>query len=407
MPGSIMDLARTLGLGFAQPNRTGRNNNGTGGNPGFALTGHSSSLVARFVSAINPRAVVFSPGDGREPDYVALGFARGEQFAEIAARDPATGVLRFFLFAFEQACNATRSCTAGDLLTPAVEKGFTKVTVYEDIDIKNTVFDCTQCHQPGGPSSAKLLRMQELRNPWTHFFRDNTPGGQALIADYLAAHGNAEDYGPIPGALVSSSEPAKLEDFVRGAGFSAQPNEFPTGRIEDEVENSAPLQPRDNSAPGTSATWQTLFDGSMAGRFIVPPYHDVKVTDPGKLAQATSAYASFRAGTLPAAQLPDFRGDGIILQSRAWAMGFAAKPGLDGKGILVQACQQCHNPSLDQTISRAKFDVTKLATMDRAAKDKAIERLKLKGSDRLSMPPARFRTLTPAEIDLAVAELKK
>ena len=37
-----------------------------------------------------------------------------------------------------------------------------------------------------------------------------------------------------------------------------------------------------------------------------------------------------------------------------------AKPGLDGKGLLVQMCQSCHNPNLDQSISRARFDVTKL-----------------------------------------------
>jgi len=33
----------------------------TGGNPGFALTSHSSSLVTRFTSPINPRAIIFTP----------------------------------------------------------------------------------------------------------------------------------------------------------------------------------------------------------------------------------------------------------------------------------------------------------------------------------------------------------
>ncbi|MBS2012775.1 MAG: hypothetical protein JST00_07810 [Deltaproteobacteria bacterium] len=407
MPNSIMELAQAVGLGFPQPNRTGRNNNGTGGNPGFAVSGHSSSLVARFVSSINPRAIVFSPGNGREADFVAMGFTRGEQFAEIVAKDPSKNELRFFLFAFEQACNATKSCKPGDLLTPAVEKNFTKVTVYEDRDVKNTILDCTQCHQPNGPSTPKMLRMQELQNPWTHFFRDNTPGGQSLIADYQAAHGTTEDLGPIPGALVASSEPANLEDFVRGAGFDTQPNEFQTSRIEQEVRQSSPAQPANNASPGTSTTWQALYDKSTNGVFIPPPYHDVKVTDPTKLAAATQAYAAFRAGSMPAAALPDFRGNGIMLESKMWAMGFAAKPGLDGKQLLVQTCQQCHNDKLDQTITRAKFDVTKLATMDRAEKDKAIERLKLAATDPLKMPPERFRTLSSDDITKIVSELSK
>jgi cytochrome c553 len=406
MPSSIGELASAIGLGFTQPNRTGRNNNGAPGNPGFVLTGHSSSLVARFTSAINPRAILFSVSNAAQAEFVTLGFVRGEQFAEIAARDSATNQIRFFLVVFEQACNATRSCTPGELETPAVEKNWTGFTLYEDVDIKNTVADCLQCHQPGGTNTAKLLRMQELRNPWTHFFRNNTPGGQALLADFHAAHGSTEDYGPIPAQQIDSSEPANLEDFVRANGFSNQPNEFPTGNIEREVRTAAPSQPASNQTPGTSPTWQRLYDAATAGQFIPPPYHDVKVTDPAKLAQATQAYTAFRTGVLPAASLPDFRST-IFLESRMWAMGFAAKPGLDGRQLLVQACQQCHHPALDQTITRARFDVVNLARMSREEKDRAIERLRLPGTDPLKMPPERFRTLTAAEVDLMVAELRK
>jgi len=396
-------LQAALGLAFTS-SATGRGNNGQNGNPGFVLAGHSSSLVARYTSAINPRAIVFTPR--AVPDYVAMGFVRGEQFAEVAAQDPEKGGLRFFLVAFEQACNARPGgCAAGDLLTGAVEKDWTAATVYEDVDVKNTILDCTQCHQPGGASAAKILRFQELRNPWTHFFRDNTPGGQALLADFHAAHGRAEDYGPIPAAQIDGSDPANLEDLVRDAGFGAQPNEFLTSRIEQEVRQSTPGQPTTNATPGTSATWEQLYARFQSGTAIAPPYHDVKVTDATKLAAMTAAYQDLLSGKLQASKLPDIRD--VFLDAGAWRMGFRARPGLDGKGLLVQMCQGCHNPSLDQTITRAKFDVTKLATMSREEKDKAIERLKLSGADPLSMPPSRFRTLSPAEIALAEAELRK
>ncbi|MBL8610973.1 MAG: hypothetical protein JNL38_26765 [Myxococcales bacterium] len=401
---SLADLQGALGLAFQSPNSTGRNANGQNGNPGFVLSGHSSSLVARYTSAINPRAIVFSPQGGA--NLVAMGFVRGEQFAEIVARDSSQNGLRFFLVAFKQACNAAPGgCTPGELLTPAIEKGWTSVTIYEDTDVKNTIFDCTHCHQTAGTNTPKMLRFQELQNPWTHFFRDNTPGGQALLADYHAAHGRAEGYGPIPANQIDSSDPARLESFVRGAGFAAQPNEFLTSRIEQEVRQSAPSQPGNNTTPGTSPTWQGLYSKFVAGAAIAPPYHDVKVTDPTKLAAMTSAYQQFLGGSLEASKLPDIRD--VLLGAAAVDMGLAAKPGLDGKGLLVQMCQSCHNPNLDQTISRARFDVTKLATMSREEKEVAISRLRLASTNPAKMPPSRFRTLTDAEIGLVEAELRR
>ena len=96
-----------------------------------------------------------------------------------------------------------------------------------------------------------------------------------------------------------------------------------------------------------------------------------------------------------------------VLGAAAVDMGLAAKPGLDGKGLLVQMCQSCHNPNLDQTISRARFDVTKLATMSREEKEVAISRLRLASTNPAKMPPSRFRTLTDAEIGLVEAELRR
>src|SRR4051812_18592932 len=78
-PGSLSELQHAVGLfSAALP-------------PQFALTAHSTSLVARSVSAINPRAIIFTPpaaapttqpNDGsfvQDPGFVAIGFVRGEQ----------------------------------------------------------------------------------------------------------------------------------------------------------------------------------------------------------------------------------------------------------------------------------------------------------------------------------------
>ena len=404
---SLVELQAAIGLKFVNPALVARNQNGTGGNPGFVVSGHSSSLVGRFTSAINPRAVIFTPPNGNNPvpNITVMGFVRGEQFAEVVSADATTNVLSFFLVKFEQACNATeKGCAVGELLTPAVEKDWTKVTIYEDTDLENTVFDCKQCHQPGGPTTPKMLRMQELQNPWTHFMRDNTPGGISLIADFHAAHGTTEDYAGIPAAVIGGSDPARLENLVRGQGFGTQPNEFPTKTIEGQVVTTSALQPQDNSVAGVSAAWQTAYNMYVTGQTIAPPYHDVKVTDKTKLATMTAAYSAFRAGTTPAKDLTDIRA--VLADDHLREMGFGVKPGLDANGILVNACTQCHNSKLNQTISRAKFNVD-LTKMSREEKDVAIERLKLPHADPKRMPPERFRDLSEAEIQSLVTLLKQ
>ncbi len=399
---SLIELQKVLGLDF----KPGQLGNGQGGNPAFVLTGHSSSLVTRFVSAINPRALIFTPPASNNrvgtpvanPNFIGMGFVRGEQFAELVAKDPKTNDLNFFLVSFEHACSATNSCAPADLLTPDVEKNFTNVTVFQDIDIKNTVFDCLQCHQAAGAGSKKILRMQELQNPWTHFFRNNRPGGQAMIADYNSVHGTQEVYAGIPGAAITNSDPGRLEGLVENEGFKNQPNEFLTSKIEAEVLASG-------TTPGTSATWNLLYANVLNGSVIPVPYHDVRVTDPAKVTAAATNYKAVMAGTLPRSSLMDFRS--IFNGAGMSDMSFQPKASLDGRGIMVAICQHCHNAVLDQTISRARFDVTKLATMTRDEKDIAIARLQISIDDRRKMPPSRFATLSPAQIQLAIDELKK
>ncbi len=424
---SLVDLQKLLGLDF----KAGNIANGTGGNPAFVLSGHSSSLVTRFTSAINPRAIIFTPPKSRGrvgtpqplPSFIAMGFVRGEEFVELVSNDPTKGnALNFFLFKFQHACSSTPAgCTNGELLTPAVEQGFTGVySLYDEDDVKNTIFDCQQCHQTGGPTAPKILRMQELQNPWGHFFRNNRNNGQVLLADYLAAHGTTETYAGIPGAVIfnpnqtnnngavttgGGPDPAALEGLVENQGFKVQPNEYNTGTILKEVQVGNPQEPASNVPGGASATWLKLYQQSMAAADIPPPYHDIKVTDPVKLGAATTAYKAVMAGSMPPGQLPDIRD--IFLDSALSDLSFRPAANLSGRQILVQICQQCHNKSLDQTETREKFRIDELDKMSREEKDLAIRRLNLTTSAFRKMPPPRFRELSPAEIKLVTDELKK
>ncbi|HEU4535115.1 MAG TPA: hypothetical protein VFS00_13400 [Polyangiaceae bacterium] len=401
--GSLVELQAALGLAF-QP---GAMINGGGGNPSFVLLGHSTSLGARHVSAINPRVILHTnpasiaqvpPGtEKRDPKFIAMAFQCGEQLAELVAREPTTGELRFFLVRFEQACNAA-GCSPFERFGPAIEQNWTGVTVYEDVDVVNTPADCLVCHQPGGPGTPKMLRMHERRTPWTHFFRLDRPGGEQMIADYRLAHDRRETYGGVPGRMVTASEPARLEGLVENEGFRDQPNEFPAFTIDQETT-------RYGVQPERSRAWAKTFAKSLAGSALPIPYPDARASDPARLREAAATYRSVLAGEQPPEELPDFAG--LLRDSALPMVSLRPRPGLDGEGILRQLCQRCHNPALDQTLSRAAFDVTRLDSMPRDEKEEAKRRLRLPASSPRHMPPVRFGELSPDEIEAAVEALDR
>jgi hypothetical protein len=407
----LKDLQTVLGLNFTNP----QGGNGTGGNPAFTLTGHSSSLVMRNVTSINPRALIFTPNvtvPNPTSPYTAMGFTRGEEFVEIMSFDPSQGQLNAYLVVFKKACNLTNTCTWFDLETPEVEKNWVSYSVYEDSGAGdptgNTMLDCQQCHQQGGTSANPILRMQEITSPFTHFFSSKTEGGSALLSDFHGAHGTNEDYAGIPAAMLDQSDPSLLAALVTNAGFGTQPNAFPSATIEAEVKASSPLQPSDNIVAGLSATWQMLYNGFVAGLFIAPPYHDVKITDPARLAAMTKAYQDAVAGVIAPEKMPDIRG-AFTTDPKALAdMGIHIQQGLtDPMKILTNACIQCHNSNLDQTISRSNFNVQTFANMSRAEKDIAVLRINLPVGALGTMPPTRFRELLPTERALLTAFLQQ
>jgi hypothetical protein len=401
-PKGLSELLAQLGLAFKDSTK----GNGEGGNPAFAILGHSSALTARKVSPIAPTAFTFTPptADGSTPtDYTAVAFDPGEQFVEVASYDPTAQNVNFYVVFFDQACtHAPGGCTNADLLTLKLVSGWSNVRVYEDTtELGNTILDCHVCHQPD--SNAKpLLRMQENTAPFTHWFDAATEGGKVLLDQFHAVRGTTEDYGGIPAALIDASDPAKLAALVKQAGFEQQPNAFDSATIEAEVKASAPGQPANNVPPGASATWQMAYDRAATGSFIAPPYHDVNTIDPVKLGAAKAAFAKFSAGQ--AADLPDLRD--VLLDRGLRDMGFAPKAGLDGRALLVQMCQECHHGKLDLTLTRERFLMDQFETMSASEKQVAIDRLNAPLDDRLAMPPAFFRTITADERQKMIDALK-
>ena len=206
-----------------------------------------------MVSSINPRIVIFNsqtPGQAADsPDFIAMGFVRGEQFAEVlVTNDSSASNPDLFLVAFKQACNAKpEGCNYADLQTEAIEKDWTEVTLYHQDDLKNTIIDCLRCHQPEGPGTPIFARQQELRNPWTHWIRDNTAGLQ-IYNDFIAAHGTEGTYAGVPHTALEASDPANLQDLIEGSTSAGSDTfnvlqvrevQFQTSTIQNEIEASS------------------------------------------------------------------------------------------------------------------------------------------------------------------------
>jgi hypothetical protein len=250
--------------------------------------------------------------------------------------------------------------------------------------------------------------MQELETPWTHWLFRDTDGGRALLADYSAAKGD-EVLAGMTAEQIQSAHPENLDEIVL-YDSPPQPYLFDSAAIEAEVRASAAerggAQPMDNSIPGQSPTWRAAYERSLAGDGIPVPYHDVKVTDAIKLVRMTRAYQDYRRGELALEELPDIRDVLPDDPLRLAEMGMMTEPGLGGEGVLLQACSQCHNERLDQTLSRARFRAN-LEGVSRQEKDIAIARLRLPESDPHVMPPALLRTLTAEARTRAIEALRR
>ncbi|MDP1918768.1 MAG: hypothetical protein Q8L14_21145 [Myxococcales bacterium] len=376
-PTSLLELYRGLGLDPGTPGSF------------VALTAHSTALGIRSVNPLNPRALVF---DGLPRDrlsrrrFVAGGFTRGEPIVELVTRDETTQQLRFFVVAATQPCDETASCVLADRLTEEAESGWTSTTLYEDLDLENTALDCLRCHQPEGPGTPRILRMQELRFRWTHFFAPKTQsvtGFEALL-DFFTAHLTTERYGGVPGDVVlHASDPNALSQLITQEDSSAQPNEFPGFTIALERESS-----------GQSATWEALAAKAASGEAIPVPWWGLRVTD---LENQTAVASQFQRAVRDGRRtdVPELRA--LHTEEVERATGIRPISNATGREVLVQACGQCHQPRRNQQLTRARFDALRLDAMSPEARQLAADRMRLPEGDPLQMPPAFSTVLTADE----------
>lgn len=403
--GSLHDLESRIGLGLEEPDGGAVTEAGASlAQPGLsgyfavALLDHSTSLSASLVSPINPRAILLGTP-------TALAFNRGIQNVEIATLDRKKFTFNFYLVAFEQSCNqAAGGCTPGDLYTPSIESNWTHVDVHDAEDLKDTPNDCRQCHQRG--LEDPILLMRELEGPWTHFFEPDgntttfpeTTGSQ-ILDDYLRAKGN-EEYAGVPSILLRETSGFLLEESVT----SVQPLVFDGSAIMNErwpyVDGGYPATPQ------KSATWYNGYEAFKRGEQLALPYFDPRPTDVAKQAALTTAYQRYRDKEIGAAELPDlsdvFSDDP---QTRA-ELGLQTEPGATPAQALVQACGTCHNDVLDQSISRARFNID-IAHMSRDELDVALARLQLPRAAPDAMPPAGRRQLDPDGLAQLIDYLQK
>jgi hypothetical protein len=389
---SLADVRALLGLELVP----GQTQSAAGGNPAFSVASHSTAVSMRHVNELNPRVLIYTPPLGPlnpqspvpNPTYDFIAFARGEPFVELASKDTVTGEPRFFLIRFTHPCEQKPGgCTNGDRFTKTIEESWTGYSIYDDATIANTTVDCLQCHQPGGPGSPKMLRLQELTIYWNHWFFNESPPQDKVRADFGLAHAGEPDYGGLPIAAftgIRQATPAHLQAFLQHNGFGNQPNAFHSIMIDQQM-----------AANGSSAMWNALYAESVAGREIAAPHWSVSPSAQPLLTQMIDAYQDVLNGTLPPDSLPDIS---QTIPETEWAdMSIRPKAGLDGRAIMVHICRHCHNSTLDQSLSRASFDVDALDTLSRTIKDRAIDRLNRPMDDRKKMPPPRFHDLTDAE----------
>lgn len=403
-----LDPARAGSRAYAEPmdgGATSQPNAASDGgvvlNLNVALLGHSTALAGSLVSPINPRIIVL----GSE---VVLAFHRGTQQVELATQSRVGTGLDFYLLRFVQACNGSpEGCSAGDLYTPRIESDWQNVTVADDEELKNTSSDCRQCHQRTG--GAKTLLMRELNGPWTHWFAHDLdeapvaafpePLGGDLSRDYRRAKGD-EPYAAVPVGLLRGTIGLGLEHHV---GYD-QPLVFDAITILNERWPQGPegFLP---GGPRRSPTWDSLYQSFKRGEHLALPYFATRATDPAKQAALSEAYQRYRAQQLDPRALPDL---GDIYpddpQTRA-EIGLQTEPLATPAETLIQACGSCHNDVLDQTLSRARFNID-LSRLTPAERELAVVRLQANPASSEVMPPHETRQLAAGARDALIVYLR-
>jgi mono/diheme cytochrome c family protein len=220
-----------------------------------------------------------------------------------------------------------------------------------------------------------------------------------LTRDYLSAKGN-EPYAGIPTAFLRATAGFTLENFVG----RSQPLLFDSVQISNErwhFVDGAYLP-----EPTRSPTWDQAYAAFQRGEQLALPHYDPRPTDAHKQALLTAAYQRYSSGEISADALPDLADIFPDDPERRAEIGLQTSPAASTAEILVQACGSCHNDVLDQTISRARFNID-LQRMDRAELEIAIQRLNAPAGAPGRMPPPESRQLDPAAQQRLIAYLQQ
>lgn len=360
------------------------------------LLSHSTALSGRLVSPINPRAFVVG-------ETTIMAFQRGVQQVELASRPPGLReeqTFKLYLLSFEQACNQDDAgCRPVDLYTPRVESDWSSLRIADEEELKNTELDCRRCHQRADRGGAQIL-MREVDGPWTHFLDalpppdlqvPRPPGvtGEDLMRDFLAAKGSE----PYAGIDVTQYRPSAAVVLETAAGLD-QPLYFDSLQIERERwPHGASGASDDPPDPRPSPTWENGYAAFKRGDQLALPYLEARATAPNKQVQLTAAYASWRKHDPSADELPDLADiypDDALTRAR---IGLETEPDASPVDALIQACGACHNDVLDQTLSRAAFNID-LSRMTRAERGRAIDRIERPRTAPGAMPPMHSRQLS-------------
>jgi hypothetical protein len=362
----------------------------------FAVVAHSTALLPLDATPLNPRVVFSSKPD--EAELAAAIYTRGELVAELAMKDLVHNQLDFYLVMFHLPCG--RACTEADLHLDPADAGWKDVSVFAEEDLKNTPLDCLRCHVPSGGTGQRILRMHEIRNPWTHWFWPNSEvsvyGSNVLSSPIVDSRPAGATYASVPvSRLVHEGGPQVLESFLERNGFGDQPNHY-EGR---DINNDDPL------VSVASPAWLSMYAAAEQGTTIdAPPHFVIEPFDPNLIESVRLAYLAVASGHASASTLPSVT-RGLWDDDALRYIGYKPGKGLDASGMVRHVCGPCHDGRFPGQ-SRDNFRVADFPDgLSAEMKAKVLARVALGREDPLLMPPVIAGELDAAEIQQIQAAL--
>jgi hypothetical protein len=376
----------------------------------IGVTTHSLSLAGRAVSALNPRVLLARTLTPAAGTVIATAFVRGEQAVELGSYDAAGANFSLYLLTFEQACSRGR-CTPADLLSEAIERGWTSWTLYRAEDLVDTGLDCLSCHQPEGPRGPRRFLMRQMTAPWMHWSGNETFVGSCLAPDrssplnltlppmlesLIHAQGPGARYAGLPmDELLERSSGHDFSGFLELASLAVgrpvmdsavlEPHVFPSQNVLD-----------DRFCRGDRAAW-TQYRSEMLSAGFPVPFYDFDVLDPVRGAAAAADFAAFLAQNADADAFE--LAASLMSETAARAVGYLPEEGSSDRQLVRQMCVRCHNDLVDPRLGRSRFNVDGLDRLSVQERALAAERISLPPGSPLRMPPLRAGVLPPWAVE--------